>query len=145
MNVKAAMILMMAQTCLNALSHAHSSEMIGRWKVNITFSNGENRSLQFDAQASGRGSLLLLNPLAKAWGPGKPMEAKWTQGEGNSVTFSGLVEFPLGNVGIDRGTLKFNGKFETETLITGEVVFLRVIGDQPSKQGTFKAARAGGG
>jgi hypothetical protein len=119
--------------------------MIGSWKVDITFTNGESRSLRFDAQDGGKGSLLLLDPKARVWGPAKPSEAKWTHGEGNSVTFSGPVEFLLGNVGRDAGTLVFKGRFETESLITGGVEFSPLIGDGPSKSGTFKAIRAGGG
>jgi hypothetical protein len=138
-------LILIAQTCIAALSQAQSPHMIGSWKVDITFTNGESRSLQFDAQGAGKGSFLLLDPRSKAWGPGKPSEAKWTQGEGNAVTFSGPVEFPLGNVGRDAGTLVFKGKLETETSITGEVDFSPLIGDQPSKHGTFKAVRAGGG
>jgi hypothetical protein len=138
-------LMLIAQTCIAALSHAQSPHMIGSWKVDITFTNGESRSLRFDAQGAGKGSFLLLDPRSKVWGPGKPSEAKWTQGEGNAVTFSGPVEFPLGNVGRDPGTLVFKGKLETETSITGEVDFSPLIGDQPSKHGTFKAVRAGGG
>ena len=74
-------------------------------------------------------------------GPAKPSEAKWSRGEGTSVTFSGPVEFLLGNVGRDAGTLVFKGKFETADLITGEVEFSPLVGDQPSKHGTFKAVR----
>jgi len=39
----------------------------------------------------------------------------------------------------------FNGKFETSDLITGEVEFSPRVGERPSKHGTFKATRAGGG
>jgi hypothetical protein len=119
--------------------------MIGSWKVGITFTNGESRSLRFDARDSGKGSLLLLDPRSTVWGSAKPSEAKWTQGDGNSVTFSGAVEFLIGNVGRDAGTLVFKGKFETESLITGEVEFSPLVGDGPSKSGTFKAIRAAGG
>ena len=76
----------------------------------------------------------------RALGAAKPSEAKWTQGEGNAVTFSGAVEFPIGNVGRDAGTLVFKGKFETPDLITGEVDFSPLVGDRPSKSGTFKAS-----
>ena len=79
------------------------------------------------------------------WGPAKPSDAKWSRGEGNSVTFSGPVEFMIGNVGRDAGTLVFKGKFETESLIAGEVEFSPLVGDRPSKSGTFKAIRAAGG
>ena len=119
--------------------------MIGSWKVEITFPNGDNRSLRFEAQEAGKGSLLLVDAKANAWGTAKPSEAKWTRGSENTVTFSGAVEFPLGNVGRDPGTLVCNGKFETENLITGEVDFSPAIGDRPSKSGTFRAIRSPGG
>src|SRR2546421_8377774 len=112
--------MVVAQTCIAALSHAQSPNMIGTWKVDITFTNGESRSLRFDAQGAGKGTFLVLDPRLKFWGPAKPSEAKWTQGEGNSITFSGPVEFMLGNVGRDAGTLGFQGKFGTADLITGE-------------------------
>ena len=146
MTTRPALILMVfAQTCGAALSQAQSPNMIGTWKVEIAFTNGDSRSLRFDAQGAGKGSFLLLDPKLNVWGPAKPSEAKWTQGDGNSVTFSGAVEFPLGNVGRDPGTLVFKGKFQTESLITGEVEFSPLVGDGPSKSGTFKAIRAAGG
>ena len=146
MKVMRPLILMLIfQTCCIALTQAQSPNMIGRWKVEITFPNGDNRSLRFEAQGAGKGSFLLLDPRSNFWEPARPSEAKWTQGDGNSVTFSGAVEFPIGNVGRDAGTLVFKGKFETESLIAGEVEFSPLVGDRPSKSGTFKAIRAAGG
>jgi hypothetical protein len=147
-NVKAtqALILMaIAHTGCAAQAEAQSPNLIGRWNVEVTFANGDHRSLRFEAQGAGKGSFLLLDPRLKVWGPAKPSEAKWTQGEGNSRTFSGPVEFPIGNVGRDAGTLVCKGKFETESLITGEVEFSPLVGDGPSKSGTFKAIRVAGG
>jgi hypothetical protein len=137
--------IVVAQTCIAALSHAESPNMIGAWKVDITFANSESRSLRFDAQGEGKGTFLVLDPRLNVWGPAKPSEAKWSRGEGNSVTFSGTAEFMLGNVGRDAGTLVFKGKFETADLITGEVEFSPLVGERPSKHGTFKAVRAAGG
>ena len=80
-----------------------------------------------------------------------PSEAKWIQGDEGSVTFSGPVEFPLGNVGRDAGTLVLKGKFGTEGSITGGATFFRLDQDpkdpkaRPSKSGSFKAIRATGG
>jgi len=116
--------------------------MIGHWNVEITL--GENHvqhQLRLEAQGEGKGSLLLLDPNAVVWGA-KPSPAKWTPGEGSAVTLSGPMEFPLGNIGRDAGTLVFRGKFETADLITGEVEFSPLVGDGPSKHGTFKAVRA---
>jgi hypothetical protein len=116
--------------------------MTGRWNVDITFGDGNKRSLHFEAQGEGKGSFELVDPRAKAWGAGTHFEAKWTLNEGNSVTFTGPVEFMVGNVGRDAGTLMFKGKFEMPDSISGEVEFAPLVGDRPSKHGTFKATRS---
>ncbi len=126
------------------MAEAQSPNLIGRWNVEITFANEEHRTLRFEAQGAGKGIFELLDPRAKVWGAAKPSEAKWSRGEGNLVTFSGPMEFMLGNVGRDAGTLVFKGKLETPDLITGEVEFSPLVGERPSKHGTFKATRAGG-
>jgi hypothetical protein len=132
--------MLIAQTI--AVSQAESPNVIGRWNIEITFANDDHRSLRFDAQDGGKGTLLLVDPKSKVWGSATPSEAKWTRSDDNSVTFSGAVEFMLGNVGRDAGTLVFNGKFETPDLITGEVEFSPLVGEGLSKHGTFKAVRA---
>ena len=61
---------------------------------------------------------------------------------------SGPVQFPLGNVGLDRGTLVLKGKLGTDGSITGEARFFPIDQNpsdptaKPSKSGTFKATRA---
>ena len=119
---------------------AQSSNVTGKWDVEISFANANQYSLQFDGQAGGNGSLLLLDPRATSYGGAKPTEAKWTRGEGNSVTLSAPVEFMIGNVGRDAGTLLLKGTFETDDLITGEMEFSALGADSP-KKGTFKAVR----
>jgi len=136
-----AILMFMIQMFCAAPAQAQSPNMIGRWNVVINFADGNKRSLRFDAQADGKGTFLLLDPMLSRWGPARPSEAKWTPGDQNSVTFSGAVEFPLGNVGRDPGTLMFKGKFGTPDAITGEVEFAPLVGDRPSKHGTFKATR----
>ena len=135
------MFLLIVQTCFAAMAQAQSPNMTGSWKVEINFADGNKRALRFDAQDNGKGTFLLLDPMLSRWGPGKPSEAKWTPGDQNSVTFSGAVEFPIGNVGRDPGTLTFKGKFETADSISGEVEFAPLVGERPSKHGTFKATR----
>jgi hypothetical protein len=147
-NVKttqALILMLIAQTWCAAVAQAQSPNLIGRWNVEITFADGKQRSLRFDAQGEGKGSFELLDPKARVWGAATHFEAKWTPGDQNSVTFSGNVEFPIGNVGRDAGTLACKGKFETDSLIMGEVEFSPLVGDGPSKSGTFKAIRAAGG
>jgi hypothetical protein len=133
--------IMIFQVCSIASALAQSPNVIGKWNVEITFSDSNRPSLRFEGQAGGKGSLLLLDSRSTHWEGAKRAEAKWTQGEGNSVTFSGPVEFPIGNVGLDAGTLVLKGTFETADLITGEVEFSFPGGDRPSKHGTFKAIR----
>ena len=142
---RALLLMLIAQVYCPAMAQAQPPNMIGRWNVEVTFANDDHRSLRFDAQSAGKGSLLLLDPRSKVWGAAGPSEAKWAQGDQSSVTFSGPVEFPIGNVGRDAGTLVFKGKFEADGLITGEAEFSPLVGERPSKHGTFKAVRATGG
>jgi hypothetical protein len=131
---------MILQICYAASAMAQPSNVIGKWDVEISFANANQYSLQFDGQASGNGSLLLLDPRATSYGGAKPTEAKWTRGEGNSVTLSAPIEFMIGNVGRDAGTLLLKGTFETDDLITGEMEFSALRAHSP-KKGTFKAVR----
>jgi hypothetical protein len=135
-----ALILML----MPGVTQAQSPNLIGTWNVELSFADGRHHSLRLEAKADGKGSLQLTDPVAKVWGAAKSSEAKWSHGEADSVTFSAPMEFLLGNVGRDAGTLTFKGKFETADLISGEVEFFPSVGDRPSKHGTFKAARASG-
>jgi hypothetical protein len=142
--VKAARAIILAvvvNTFSFVLADAESPNVTGNWKVEVTFASEQHRFLRFDAQSDGKGTLTVTDAQSKVWGDAKPSDAKWTRDEGNSVTFSGPVEFLIGNVGRDAGTLTFKGKFETPDSITGEVEFFPLIGDRPSKHGTFKAVR----
>ena len=132
---------MAVNTISFVLAEAESPNVTGSWKVDITFANDQHRFLRFDAQGEGKGTLTVTDPQSKVWGGASSSEAKWTPGEGSSLTFSGPVEFPLGNVGRDAGILTLKGKFDTPDLITGEADFSPLVGDGPSKHGTFKAVR----
>lgn len=133
-----------SQTCSTAMDGPQSPNLIGAWNVEITFPDSVQK-IRFEAQDFGKGSFLLEDPAAKVWGGVHPSEAKWTRGDDNSVTFSAPMEFPLGNVGRDAGTLVFKGKFKTADVIAGEVDFSPLVGDRPSKHGTFNAKRASAG
>jgi hypothetical protein len=132
---------MVVNTFSFVLAEAESPNVTGSWNLEIIFANDQHRFLRFDAQNDGKGTLAVTDPRSKVWGGAKPSGAKWTRDEGNSVTFSGPVEFLIGNVGRDAGTLTFKGKFETPDSITGEVDFSPLVGERPSKHGTFKAVR----
>ncbi len=133
-----------------AFSQAQSPKMIGNWKIEITFENGVHRSVLFECHESGKGSFQLLDAGAKVWGSSEPLEGNWIQGDEGSVTISGPMQFPLGNIGIDRGTLVLKGKIGSEGAITGEATFFPLDQDpidpkaKPSKSGSFKAVRGSG-
>ena len=124
-----------------AVSEAQSPNAVGTWNVEITFANNEHRSMRFEALPDGKGSLASADPRSKVWGGSKPSDAQWSQGGQNSITFSGPVEFLLGNVGRDAGKLTCKGKFETPDSIIGDADFSPLVGERPSKFGTFKAVR----
>lgn len=147
MTARLALILVIfAQAFGASLSQAQSVNVIGGWEVEITFGNGESRSVRFEARGSGKGSFQLGGPKAAAWGTG-PSEAKWTQSDDGSVMVSGTVEFPIGNVGRDAGRLVLKGNFGKGGVIAGEAVFFPLDQDpndpkaKASKSGTFKAIR----
>ena len=137
------LLAVIAQTCCSALAQGQTPNMTGTWNVEITFANERHRFLRFDAHDGGKGTLTVTDPQSKVWVGDKASEAKWSRGEGNSVKFSGPVEFLLGNVGRDAGTLTCEGKFETADLISGDAEFSPSVGDRPSKHGSFKAVRSG--
>ena len=142
MKATRALILVMAVNAFCfVVAEADSPNVTGRWKIEITFANDQHRFLRFNAQNDGKGTLTVTDPQSKVWTGTQRSEAKWSPGDGKAVTFSGPAEFLIGNVGRDAGTLTFNGKFETPDSITGEVEFSPLVGDGPSKHGTFKAVR----
>ena len=124
-----------------AMSELDSPNVIGIWNVEITFANNEHRAVRFEARADGKGRLAVADTRSKVWDGSKSSDAQWNRADQNSITFSGPVEFLLGNVGRDAGTLTCQGKFETPDSITGEADFSPLVGERPSKLGTFKAIR----
>src|SRR5215510_6934263 len=125
-----------------------SSDLMGRWKIDITFEDQSKRSLRLEAEDSGKGSLLL--EARSNWDEfAKLSQAKWTVGREKRVTISGLVEFPIGNVGRETGVLVFKGSFKSESKITGDFAFFLMDQDPmdpkatPTKTGKFEATRVG--
>jgi hypothetical protein len=139
--VLALTLVVAAQTSCIAGVRAQAPSAIGRWKVDVEFSDTTKHSLRFDVQDAGRGSFLLLDRRSSLIEPAETTEAKWTQLVGNQLNFSGVVEFPLGNVGREVGLLVFKGTFETEDKISGTVDFFHFA--QGSKEPEPEAARTG--
>ncbi len=120
-----------------------SPSAAGRWYIEFSFSDTSKHTLRFDAEDLGKGSYLLLDTISNMVEPAQLSKAEWTQAAGsNQLTISGTIEFPIGNVGRDAGTLVFKGTFETADLIAGDVEFFRDSGNlTPTRVGTFKATR----
>lgn len=142
------LFLFAAQNRSVDVARPQSSDLKGQWKIEITFEDQSKRSLSFDAENSGSGSLLL--EARSNWDePAKPSQAKWTVGREKRVTISGPVEFPIGNVGRETGVLVFKGSFKSDSKITGDFAFYSMDQDPmdpkatPSKTGKFEATRVG--
>ena len=70
----ALILMLMAQ-----IPHAESPSLISKWNVEITFANEEHRSVRFEAQSDGKGTLTrrILNPK-----PGAPPSLRRQTGAG---------------------------------------------------------------
>lgn len=141
------LLLIGANTCSYKLTRPQSSDPVGKWKIEITFENQSTRILSFEAEESGKGSLM-LEGLRPNWDePAKPSQAKWVVEEGKRLIITGPIEFPIGNVGREPGMLLLKGVFESESRISGELAFFGMDQDPmdhkstPSKTGKFKAER----
>ena len=59
MTTRSAFIMVVfAQIFGVGLGQAQSPNVVGSWKVEITFGNGDGRSFRFEARESGKGSFL---------------------------------------------------------------------------------------
>ena len=146
--MKIALILILlfaASKCAVDAARPQSSDLMGRWKVDITFENESMRSMSLDADDSGKGSLLLEGARSNWDEPAKPSQAKLTVGENKRVTILAPVEFPIGNVGRETGVLAFKGVFKSESKITGDIALYPMDQDPmdpkatPTKTGKFEA------
>jgi hypothetical protein len=140
-------LLFAAYNCSPDLARPQGSDLVGRWKIDITFENESKRSLNFDADDTGRGSLSMEEARDNWSEPSKPSQVKWMMGADKRVMFSAPVDFPIGNVGRETGILVFKGVFKSDTKITGELALYPVDQDPmdaksiPIKTGTFEATR----
>lgn len=136
-------IILIAQMFGPPDAQAQSPTLVGRWRVEYTLSDSRKRVLQFDALASGKGSFLSLGARSSL-SPAVPMDAEWSQTTPDQVSFSGEIEFPIGNVGSHAGRLSFKGAFASATSISGEATFTSDPQDPSNPTavtGTFTATR----
>ena len=120
--------------------------LVGRWRVEYSFSEGAKSALQFDAHESGKGAFVSLDTNRSNLSPPVPGDAVWTQ-TSDRVSFSGEIAVPIGNVGYQMVKLKFEGKFKSARVITGEVTSVSEKEESKSAErvkGTFTATRIEG-
>ena len=119
--------------------------VIGGWKIDLRFTDGESRALRFEARAAGQGTFAAVVPAPNEAAPTGAADAEWSENANGAIAFSGPVQFPLGNVGLERGQLVLQGKRQTDGSITGEAKLFPLDQDSskatPSKSGTFTATR----
>ena len=127
---------------------ARNPRLLGSWRVELTFTAGDAHALRFEATKGGTGTLRLLDPTSSLNPPAEATKAEWREVRPDRVTFSGAVEFPIGNVGRDAGTLVFAGRWRPDGTIAGDVRFFRADQDVkdpatvPARRGDFTARRA---
>lgn len=141
-------LLIAASTCSDYLARSQSSDLVGKWKIEITLENQTPRTLSLEAEDSGKGSLMLEGSRSNWDEPAKPTQVKWIVREGKRLVIVGPVEFPIGNVGREQGILLLKGTFESENSLKGELALFRMDQDPmdpnqtPSKTGKFQAVRS---
>ncbi len=139
------LLLFATHTCTTGV-RGSSSDVVGSWKIKVTFKDGTERTLILTAEPAGKAFLTVGEPRSNMVEPAKPAAGQWERTE-KGVTFCGPVDFPVGNFGREQGTLVFKGMFESADVLTGDLAFFPM--DQnpkdpkasPSKTGTFKATR----
>jgi hypothetical protein len=143
MKATIALLLALAVQVFPAVQSVQAPTAEGHWQIELTFSDSSRHTIRFDAEPGGRGTYVLLDRISSLLDPPEPSMAEWMQPAGtNQLSLSGSIEFPIGNVGRDPGTLVFTGTFDTADSVSGDVAFFRDPKDPtPSKTGTFKAVR----
>ena len=148
MKIGLTIILLFASlNCSMDLAGQNSSDLIGRWKIEVTFESQSKHSFNLDAGGDDKGSALAREAQSNWDEPAKPSQAKWTVGAEKQVTISAPMEFPIGNVGREQGVLVFKGSFKSENKITGDVSFFPTDQDPmdpksiPTRTGKFEATR----
>jgi len=112
-----------------------AATLTGRWRVKFIFAGREEMNLIFAAHPEGSGSVLLLDtgPDNKVAALQKP--AAWLPTTNDRVSFSAEIELPLGTCCREVGTLIFKGKFTSNNVLSGKVVFIASTEEEESPIG----------
>lgn len=104
---------------------------LGRWQVKLTVSDVE-KNLILVAQPGGVASFELLDTGPDNHPVSDPQPAAWSQLTNNRVSFSGEVELPIGTCCREKGTLIFKGKFSSNNLVSGKLIFVTSVDEEES-------------
>lgn len=126
---------------------AYERNLTGRWHVKFTFVAREEKNLIFDSQPNGAGTFRLLDTTPDSKPETFTRPAAWALTTNDRASFSAEVELPIGTCCREVGTLIFKGKFDSNTSLSGKVIFVASTIDEEnpigfrSLIGTFTAAR----
>ena len=109
-----------------------NAKLTGRWRVKFSLSGDADKNLIFESKAKGSGSFLLLDTGPNNQAVPDPVPAGWSELINNRVSFSSEVELPLGTCCRELGTLIFKGKFESDSSISGKLIFVTSVDEEES-------------
>ncbi len=117
-----------------------SPNATGRWVIELNLSNSRPHKIQLEFQGNGNATYLLLDNISSLNPPPVALKATWNTATDGRTEVSGSIEFPIGNVGIEAGTLTLTGTFSDANTFTGSANFTNDAIKQ-TKSGNFTARR----
>lgn len=145
------LIILILLGSIFALGQSKSAEVpsalpvMGAWDVTFTWTDTNiTKKLVFIALTNGTGSFRIITPRATTQPP-VTHPAVWVRPLPSLMSFSGEVEFPIGNCCRETGTLIFKGVQTSNGVISGRAMFVSDIaivatpGAFQTRVGTFTA------
>ena len=110
------------------------SPIVSGYDVSFTLCDYRQQKLIFLATADNRGTFQLLRRTT--WKPPSvTTPAVWDRITPTLMSFSGEMQFPIGNCCRETGTLIFKGQINSNGVITGRVVFVTNTPDPTNPTG----------
>ena len=120
-------------------------KLSGRWHVTFSLQGDPKKNLIFEPRVNGAGTFKLLDTGADNKPVPDPAPAVWSELSNNRLSFTGEIEMQLGSCCREVGTLIFKGKWQSNTSITGKIIFVTSVDEEESPYqfrsyiGTFTA------
>lgn len=123
MKVNRSICLIFVLLCALPAFSQTSPVPVAAWDVTFNLSGNVSRRLIFMSMSNGTGTFRLSGPRATTQAP-TTFPAVWARPLPGLMSFSGEVEFPIGNCCRETGTLMFKGTQNTAGgTITGRAIF----------------------